>query len=323
MPPAAPAEVAHLPQKAPKESSAATPPVEVASAKSTAAQNSLAAASPKVPAPTVASPSADPASAVPVPARTDSNGGRSLTRALGLKIGKVVIDPGHGGQDDGTTGLEGVVEKDLVLDVSRRLGQLIEERLQAEVVFTRDADVFVPLEARTGVANRAKADLFISIHANSSPVASASGVETYYLNFTTSKTAMEVAARENAGHNKSIHELQDLIQKIALRDKVDESREFASKVEVALSRGLSKDAGHIRDRGVKQAPFVVLIGAQMPSILTEIGFLSNPREAKLMKTPEYRQSIADALFEGISAYARTLSRFDVASKRGDHQGNAP
>ena len=150
-----------------------------------------------------------------------------MIRVLGLKVGRIVLDPGHGGHDTGTVGPEGLREKDLVLDVAKRLGALIEERMGSEVIYTRSDDTFIPLERRTEIANEAKADLFLSIHANSSPLRTAAGVETYYLNFTTSKAALDLAARENAGSQKSVYELQDLLEKIALKDKVEESREFA------------------------------------------------------------------------------------------------
>ena len=235
-------------------------------------------------------------------------------RALGLKLERVVIDPGHGGQDTGTIGPAGLMEKDLVLDVARRLGSLIEQRLGAEVVYTRTGDASVSLEDRTALANDKKADLFLSIHANSG-VASATGSETYYLNFTTSKTAMDVAARENASSQRSIHELQGLIEKIALKDKVDESREFASKVQTALFKELARTDPASRDRGVRRAPFVVLIGAAMPSVLSEIAFLSNRQEERLLKREDYRQRIAEGLFKGVSQYASSLSRFQVAEKK--------
>lgn len=251
---------------------------------------------------------------LPRAARTNSNGDRSLTRVLGLKVRRVVIDPGHGGQDHGTTGPGGLTEKALVLDVAKRLGGLVEERMGSEVIYTRTSDSYVPLETRPQLANARKADLFISIHANSSPARSAAGVETYYLSFTTSKAALEVAARENASSERSIHELRDVLQKIALRDKLDESREFATKVQKSLS-AVSTAPAPARNRGIKRAPFVVLIGAQMPAVLVEIGFVSNSREEQMMKKPDYRQKLAEALYQGVSQYADTLSHFDVAQRR--------
>ena len=247
-------------------------------------------------------------------ARPTARGDRSLIRALGLKIGKIVIDPGHGGYDAGTVGPNGLLEKDLVLDVSKRLGRLLDSRLGAEVDFTRRDDTFIPLETRTAIANQDQADLFISVHANASRDPDARGVETYYLNFTSSPEALEVAARENAVSDKSVHELQDLVKKIALKEKIEESREFAANVESALHGGLAARNPGLRDRGVKKAPFVVLIGANMPSILAEISFVSNPGDERRLQTSEYRQRIAECLYRGIARYAGGLSGVRVASK---------
>jgi N-acetylmuramoyl-L-alanine amidase len=243
-----------------------------------------------------------------------SAGERSLTRALGLKIGRIVVDAGHGGHDTGTIGPNGLMEKDLVLDVALRLGRLLETRLGADVIFTRDDDTFIPLETRTAIANEHQADLFISIHANSSPDPSARGIETYYLNFTSNPDALEVAARENAVSQKSIFELQDLVKKITLKEKIEESHELATDVQQALYGGLATRHTTLRDRGVKKAPFVVLIGANMPSILAEISFVSNPTDAAKLETPEYREKIAAALYQGIAKYAGGLSGVKVASK---------
>jgi N-acetylmuramoyl-L-alanine amidase len=247
-------------------------------------------------------------------AKPTASGDRSLIRALGLKIGKIVIDPGHGGHDTGTIGPDGLEEKDLVLEVGRRLGKLLETRLGAEVVYTRKDDTFIPLETRTAIANQQRADLFISIHANSSQDADARGVETYYLNFTSSPEALEVAARENAVSEKSIYELQDLVKKIALKEKIEESREFAGDVQESLHSGLAAKSPGIRNRGVKKAPFIVLIGANMPSILAEISFVSNPADEHRLETAEYRQRIAESLYRGIAKYVNGLSGVKVASK---------
>ena len=201
-----------------------------------------------------------------------------------------------------------------MLEVGRRLGKLLESRLGADVVYTRSDDTFIPLETRTAIANQEQADLFVSIHANSSNDPDARGVETYYLNFTSSPEALEVAARENAVSSKSIHELQDLVKKIALKEKIEESKEFASDVQTALHSGLSTRSSNIRNRGVKKAPFIVLIGANMPSILAEISFVSNPTDERRLRTPEYRQKIAESLYHGISKYVSGLGGVKVASK---------
>ena len=250
----------------------------------------------------------------PREAKPTASGDRSLIRTLGLKIGKIVIDPGHGGHDTGTIGPNGLEEKDLVLDVGRRLGKLLETRLGAEVVYTRKDDTFIPLETRTAIANQARADLFVSIHANSSQDSSARGVETYYLNFTSSPEALEVAARENAVSEKSVFELQDLVKKIALKEKIEESREFAGDVQQSLHSSLAAKSPAIRDRGVKKAPFIVLIGANMPSILAEISFVSNPTDERRLETAEYRERIAESLYRGIAKYANGLSGVKIASK---------
>ena len=253
-------------------------------------------------------------------ASPSSSGQRSLIRALGLKIGKIVIDAGHGGHDTGTIGPNGLMEKDLVLDVALKLGKLLEDRMGAEVIYTRDDDTFIPLETRTAIANKEQADLFISIHANSSDDPTARGIETYYLNFTSSADALEVAARENAVSEKSIHELQDLVKKIALKEKIEESREFALDVQKSLYGGLVLKSPGLHDRGVKKAPFIVLIGANMPSILAEISFVSNPTDERKLKTTEYRQRVAESLYKGISKYVSGLSGVKVAAKaeRSEH-----
>jgi N-acetylmuramoyl-L-alanine amidase len=236
-----------------------------------------------------------------------SEGDATLMRALGLKIGRIVIDAGHGGHDSGTLGAGGIQEKDVVLDVALRLGKLLHDRLGAEIVYTRADDTFIPLETRTAIANKAQADLFISVHANSSQDASARGVEVYYLNFTSDPDAMKVASRENAVSNQSVHELSDLVKKIALKDKIDESRELASDVDASLYGGLTKGNAGLKDRGVKKAPFVVLIGANMPSILAEISFVTNPNDAEQLETPEYRERVAESLYRGVAKYAAGIN----------------
>ncbi len=245
-----------------------------------------------------------PASA-PQPTR---DGQSTLTRALGLKIGRIVIDAGHGGHDTGTIGPTGLMEKDLCLDVALRLGKIIEQRLPgANVIYTRSDDSFVPLEERTNIANQAKADLFISIHANSSRDHAARGIETYYLNLKGSAEAMEVAARENATAQGGVHELQDLVMKIARTEKIDESKELAEDIQDSLSKRIQKSNKPMKNRGVRKAPFVVLIGADMPSILTEISFLSNPADEQMLKKPEQRQRVAEGLYQGVVSYLESMN----------------
>jgi N-acetylmuramoyl-L-alanine amidase len=236
------------------------------------------------------------------------DGQSTLTRTLGLKIGRIVIDAGHGGHDTGTIGPTGLMEKDLCLDVALRLGKLIPQKLPgAEIVYTRSGDTFIPLEERTNIANEAKADLFISVHANSSPDHAARGVETYYLNLKGSPEAMEVAARENSASDHGVHDLQDLVKQIARTEKIDESKELAEDIQDSLSKRMQKNGKPVKNRGVRKAPFVVLIGADMPSILTEISFLSNPADEALLKKPEHRQRIAEGVFQGVSNYLQNMN----------------
>jgi N-acetylmuramoyl-L-alanine amidase len=252
----------------------------------------------------------EPAKVVTAAKPTTSAGDRSLIRSLGLKLSRVVIDPGHGGHDTGGIGPTGFTEKELVLDLAKRLKTLIETQLGAEVVLTRQEDDFVALENRTQIANDGKADVFVSIHANYSSEKAVRGVETFFLNLNTqSRDALATATRENAASEKKIHELQDLLQKIVMNDKEDESRELAQHVQKAMSK--RTNAG--TNRGVKQAPFVVLIGATMPSVLAEVSFISNPEEEKRLKTSEYRQEIAESLLQGIKSYAETLSSLKAAN----------
>ena len=252
------------------------------------------------------------------------DGQSTLTRTLGLKIGRIVIDPGHGGHDTGTIGPTGLMEKDLCLDVALRLGKIIEQRLPgADVIYTRSDDTFIPLEERTNIANQAKADLFISIHANSSHDTGARGIETYYLNLKGSAEAMEVAARENATAQEGVHDLQNLVMKITQTEKIDESREFATDIQNSLSFRIQKANRSVKNRGVRKAPFVVLIGAAMPSILTEISFLSNPADEKLLKQPEQRQKVAEGLYQGIASYLQNMNSMTVnlpAKKRVGQSG---
>jgi N-acetylmuramoyl-L-alanine amidase len=236
--------------------------------------------------------------------------GFSLSRQLGLGVGRVVIDPGHGGYDPGAM-KDGVTEADVVLDVSMRLERLLLQQPGVEVVLTRRTNAFVPLEQRTALANRVGADLFLSIHANASEDDRARGIETYFLNFATNPAAEAIAARENATAAGTMRQLPDIVKAIALNNKIDESRDFATLVQSAIMERLKQGNRAAKDLGVKQAPFMVLIGATMPSILAEISFLTNPQEAALLRDIAYRQQVAEALFNGIMRYQQSL-------KAGDH-----
>ena len=275
-----------------------------------------AAGAPASPSP---APSATPPAPVRVATRAEPDtppqapqvnraGSYSLARQLGLSARKIVIDAGHGGHDPGTIGPHGLQEKDLVLDVAVRLSRLVREELGAEVVMTRATDVFVPLEERTAVANAQGADLFLSIHANSSRNPTARGIETYFLNFAQDPHAEAVAARENAISAATLKDLQNLVKAIALNSKIDESRDFAASVQEALIQSLRPVAPGLQDRGIRTAPFYVLIGANMPSILAEIAFVSNPQEERLLRTAEHRERIAKSLLDGVRAYLDSLNR---------------
>jgi N-acetylmuramoyl-L-alanine amidase len=250
-------------------------------------------------------------------AKSDSSGDRSLVRVFGLKLGRVVIDAGHGGKDTGTVGPNGLMEKELVLDVALRLGKLIAQQLGAEVVYTRSTDTFIPLEERTRLANQQRADLFISVHANASAEPSATGVETYYFNLNSDKSGLDVAMRENAASGSAISDLSDLLHRAVLQTKLEESREFAQRVQESLSANSTRMNARAHDRGVRRAPFVVLIGATMPSILAEIGFVSNPHDEKLMKRNDQREKIAEALLKGVTQYANSLSHTQMARAHTD------
>lgn len=317
--PTAPTTSTPPPIVAPPAAQPAPPPVPLPIKPPVKAEVATAAPAPRTEPLKSEAPKSDPFPAQTAKAaRRTASGNTSLIRALGLKVGKVVIDPGHGGHDQGTESARGLLEKDLVLDIAKRVGALIEERLGAEVIYTRNDDTFIPLEARTALANDNKADLFLSIHANSSPVPRIAGMETYYRSFTNAKDALEVAARENASSQKSIAELEDVIHTMMLGEKVEESKEFASRIQSSLYTFSARNFPSIRDRGVKKAPFVVLNGAKAPSVLVEIGFLSNTREEALLHRSEYRQKLAEALFRGLSRYAESLSHFQVA-KAGNEE----
>ncbi len=255
---------------------------------------------PSAPATTASVPLASPSAAA-----SNVAGGFSMARQLGLGVSRIVIDPGHGGHDPGVLG-RGLTEAALVLDVALRLEKLLRKEPGLEVVLTRRTDVYIPLEERTALANRESADLFLSIHANASRNVAAKGIETYYLSFASSPEAEAVAARENSASNREMHQLPDIIKAIALNNKLDESRDLANMVQQSLVTSLRKTNKEVRSRGVKKAPFVVLIGAAMPSVLAEISFVSNRQELALLKTSAYKQKIAESLFNAVMRYRKSL-----------------
>ncbi|MCC6990279.1 MAG: N-acetylmuramoyl-L-alanine amidase [Acidobacteria bacterium] len=265
-----------------------------------------AATPPPAPEPVPERSPVTPAGPAPTVPAANTDGSFSLARQLGLGISRIVIDAGHGGHDPGTL-TSGTNEARLVLDVALRLEKLL-VRDGFDVVLTRRTDVFIPLEQRTAIANREGADLFLSIHANASRDPKARGIEVYYLSFASNPEAEAVAARENATSAGGMHNLPSIVRAIALNNKLDESRDLAAMVQQSLTARLSKTNVGMRNRGVKKAPFVVLIGAQMPSILAEIGFITNRQEVALIKTPAYRQKIAESLQAAVVQYQRSLKR---------------
>jgi N-acetylmuramoyl-L-alanine amidase len=260
------------------------------------------------PQPPLQTASAAPATPAVVPASPPSRnlaGGFSMARQLGLGVSRIVIDPGHGGHDPGAVG-KGITEADVVLDIALRLETLLAAVPDVDVILTRRTDEFVALQERTAIANREGADLFLSIHANASNNTRASGVETYFLNFATNASAAAIAARENAASGQQMGALPDFVKAIALNNKLDESRDFATYVQRAMVDRLAPANSGLKNLGVKQAPFVVLIGAAMPSVLAEISFLTNAQEARLLRGTAYRQRIAEALFNAVRKYQGSL-----------------
>jgi N-acetylmuramoyl-L-alanine amidase len=247
------------------------------------------------------------------PARTLKNKGKlpagALAKQLALGVSRIIIDPGHGGRDYGAPGyLKGVHEKDIVLQISRRLAKMIRKELKYEVYLTRNSDRFLTLEERTAIANTKNADLFISIHTNSHKDRRAYGIETYFLNLATDDDAIRVAAMENATSTKNISDLQTILSDLMQNAKINESSRLAGYIQSSMVRHLkNKRYSRIRDKGVKQAPFYVLLGAQMPAVLVETSFISNPRECKRLITPKYQERLCEAIIKGIKTYVRETS----------------
>jgi N-acetylmuramoyl-L-alanine amidase len=255
--------------------------------------------------------------AVAVKAKTkksDSNGKLSLAKQLGLGIETIVIDPGHGGKDPGAIGRKGAMEKDIVLDIAKKLKKIIEKGTGRRAYLTRYTDVFVPLEERTAIANTREADLFVSLHVNANSLSSVRGLETYYLSLATTREEREIAARENQTSFKKIRDLQKILESMLLNSKKEESRDLAHHMQSALITGL-KSNYQVRDLGVKKAPFHVLIGAQMPSILTEISFITNPKDEKMLTTNRYRQAVALEIFHGLESYIASMKAHPNTASR--------
>ena len=233
----------------------------------------------------------------------------ALAKQLALGVSRIIIDPGHGGRDYGAPGyLKGVHEKDVVLQISRRLAKKIRKELKYEVYLTRNSDTYLTLEERTAIANTKSADLFISIHTNSHKNHRAYGIETYFLNLATDDDAIRVAAMENATSTKNISDLQSILSDLMQNAKINESSRLAGYVQGSMVRHLkNKRYSRIKDKGVKQAPFYVLLGAQMPAVLVETSFISNPRECKRLITPQYQERLCEAIIKGIKTYIRETS----------------
>jgi N-acetylmuramoyl-L-alanine amidase len=229
----------------------------------------------------------------------EKGSGPSLSAQAGLKVRRVVIDAGHGGEDPGAIGPTGVKEKDVTLQIAKKAAARIRKDLKMDVVLTRDRDVFLPLEERTAIANRAGADLFISIHANSNPNRRIHGVETYYLNITDDNYAMKLAARENRTSQRSISDLQFILADLAMKSNVDDSARLSRMVQASTVRELKDGYPNVRDLGVKHALFYVLIGAKMPAILVETSFISNRDEEKRLTQGKYQDKVAEGLVQGI------------------------
>lgn len=237
-----------------------------------------------------------------------SSSGYSLVRQLGLGVKRIVLDPGHGGSDPGCISRSGLKEKDVALDLARRLKVLLETQGKFEVFLTRDTDLTLPLEKRTALANQKRADLFISIHLNASPRKNRTGVETFYLNFSPDPAVNELAARENASSNKNIRDMKLIVDKIIKNSKYEESRDLAEKIHKHLLQHLKQNFGPRDDLGVKGGPFWVLIGSEMPAVLVEASHLSNAKEEAALKTEIYRQAVAVGLFRGIMEYVKSLGK---------------
>ena len=232
----------------------------------------------------------------------------AIARQLALGVSRIVIDPGHGGKDYGAPGyLKGVHEKDVVLQIAKRLAHKVETELNCDAVLTRTTDRYLTLEERTAIANTQNADLFISIHTNAVRDKRAYGIETFFLNLATDDDAIRVAARENATSAKNISDLETILNDLMQNAKISESSRLAVMVQQEVYLHLKNNFSHIRSKGVKQAPFYVLLGAQMPALLVETSFISNPRECKRLITAKYQDELCDGMIRGIRKYIKETS----------------
>jgi N-acetylmuramoyl-L-alanine amidase len=238
-----------------------------------------------------------------------AEGNPSIARQLGLGVHRIVIDPGHGGKDPGTVNRSlGLEEKNITLDIAKRLNAILNEHAELEIILTRPRDEYVALEERAAIANSNQGDIFISIHTNSAPRKTARGIESYYLNITADPRAMEVAAQENAMSSKSMAEMRTILDQILQNSKISESKNLAQYIQDSMVGNLKTKYDGIDDLGVKKAPFYVLLGAQMPSALVEVSFLSCRDEASRLAMPSYRQAIAAGLYLGIINFIKSLGK---------------
>lgn len=220
-------------------------------------------------------------------------------------IRKIVLDPGHGGKDPGAIGPGGIAEKDIVLNIAKKLALKLRREMGVQVVLTRQDDRFVPLENRTAIANAEDADLFISLHMNASPNADARGIETYYLDNTTDEAAKRLAARENGTSQKNISDLQFILSDMIQNMKLEDSITLAHRLQGSLVSGMNKVMADVRDLGVKQALFFVLVGARMPSVLVELGFVTHREEGRALSQARYQDAMVEALYEGIQKFGQS------------------
>ncbi len=247
----------------------------------------------------------------------------AIARQLALGVSRIVIDPGHGGKDYGAPGyLKGVHEKNVVLQIAKRLARKVETELKCDAVLTRTTDRYLTLEERTAIANTQNADLFISIHTNAVRDKRAYGIETFFLNLATDDDAIRVAARENATSAKNISDLETILNDLMQNAKISESSRLAAMVQQEVVLHLKNSFSHIRSKGVKQAPFYVLLGAQMPALLVETSFISNPRECKRLTSAKYQEALCDGIIRGIRKYIKETSptAFIYPSTERDKKG---